>query len=53
MATKLRNDLWSIIAVTIALFTLLYCLSFFMETVLYSPATELLASLRTVSKGEI
>ncbi|HSJ38168.1 MAG TPA: hypothetical protein VK945_08120 [Planococcus sp. (in: firmicutes)] len=53
MATKLKNDVWSVIAVTIALFTLLYCLSFIAEIGFNSPAADLLASLRTQPKGEI
>lgn len=53
MATKLKNDVWSLIAVTLALFTLLYCLSFFWENVFNPPAADLLASLRTMSKGDI
>ncbi|WP_154718711.1 hypothetical protein [Planococcus salinarum] len=53
MATKLKNDFWSVIAVTLALFTLLYCLSFFWDSVFNSPAADLLASLRTMSKGDL
>ncbi|MFD1029927.1 hypothetical protein [Metaplanococcus flavidus] len=53
MATKLKNDIWSVIAVTLACFTLLYCLAFFVEIFFGNPATDLLASLRTMSKGDI
>lgn len=53
MATKLKNDFWSVTAVTIALFTLLYCLSFILEIDFNNPAADLLASLRTLPKGEI
>jgi len=49
----LKNDFWSVAAVTIALFTFLYCLSFIVEVVFNSPAADLLASLRTLPKGEM
>ncbi|MGI2327860.1 hypothetical protein [Planococcus sp. YIM B11945] len=52
MATKLKNDIWSVAAVIIALFCLLYCSSFIWEFMLYSPATDLLASLRTMTQGD-
>ncbi|WP_422124111.1 hypothetical protein DHX103_04660 [Planococcus sp. X10-3] len=53
MATKLKNEFWSVVAVTLACFTLLYCLSFIAEMVFSRPATDLLASLRMMSKGDI
>ncbi|WP_186763744.1 hypothetical protein [Planomicrobium sp. CPCC 101079] len=52
MATKLKNDLWSIAAVIIALFSLLYCFSFIWDTLFFMPASELLASLRTLTQGD-
>ncbi|WP_203332055.1 hypothetical protein [Planococcus beigongshangi] len=53
MATKLKNDIWSLIAIGIALFSLLYCLSFFADVVFKSPAADLLASLRSMSRGDL
>ncbi|PSL34278.1 hypothetical protein B0H99_1092 [Planomicrobium soli] len=52
MATKLKNDLWSIVAVIIALFSLLYCFSFIWDIMFYSPAADVLAALRTLTQGD-
>ncbi|CEG21813.1 hypothetical protein BN1080_00731 [Planococcus massiliensis] len=52
MATKLKNDFWSIVAVVIALFSLAYCLSFIFELLVNFPAADLMASLRALSKGD-
>jgi hypothetical protein len=52
LATKLKNDIWSVAAVIIALFSLLYCWSFVWEFMLGLPAAELLASLRTLTQGD-
>ncbi|MDN7226649.1 hypothetical protein QWY15_04995 [Planococcus sp. N064] len=48
MATKWKNDVWSIVAVICALFSLLYCFSFIVEFFFVSPFEGLLASLRTL-----
>lgn len=52
MATKLKNDFWSVVAVAVALFSLLYCFSFIFDIVLNLPAFDLLAFLREMPKGE-
>jgi len=48
----LKNDLWSVIAIIIALFSLLYCFSFIWEYLFHPPASDLLASLRTLTQGD-
>ncbi|HSP22868.1 MAG TPA: hypothetical protein VLQ20_11165 [Planococcus sp. (in: firmicutes)] len=53
MATKWKNDLWSITAIIIALFSLLYCCSYILEMVRNTSSAELLASLRLLPKGDI
>ncbi|MBB5179594.1 hypothetical protein HNQ44_001018 [Planomicrobium koreense] len=53
MATKWKNDLWSITAVIIALFSLLYCCSFILDMIKNTSTADLLASLRLLSKGDI
>ncbi|WP_161787024.1 hypothetical protein [Planococcus sp. CAU13] len=53
MGIKSRNDIWSLVAVTVALLTFLYCLSSFADLVFTDPAADLLASLRTMSKGDL
>ncbi|WP_158599070.1 hypothetical protein [Planococcus salinus] len=53
MDIKSKNDVWSVIALVIALFSLLYCFSFVLEWVMNSPAADLLSSLRSLTKGEV
>ncbi|MBU9673110.1 hypothetical protein KQ939_01695 [Planococcus sp. CP5-4] len=51
MATKWKNDLWSVAAIAVAAVCLIYCSSFILDFVIKSPE-DLLATLRHLTKGD-
>ncbi|WP_156889889.1 hypothetical protein [Planococcus lenghuensis] len=51
MATRWKNDVLSIVAVVIGLFSLLYCLGSLFDVVMAQRAAELLAHLQAGSGG--
>ncbi|MTD30947.1 hypothetical protein [Planomicrobium sp. YIM 101495] len=51
MAIKSKSDLWSVIAVMIALVSLVYCSSFLLDFIFEGPSAEWLAELRDKGKG--
>ncbi|WP_155522840.1 hypothetical protein [Indiicoccus explosivorum] len=51
MATKWKSDLWSIIAVVIGLFTLMYCFGSLFEIALDQRSAELLTLLQQRAGG--